>query len=476
MKRMYWAMVIACCISACLPGSIRGTDITAPSVSTTEAVLLLESWLQSLIDYDRLPGVSVAVVHDQEIVYAGGFGYADIDGQTPSTANTVYSICSITKLFTAIAVLQLRDAGLLSLDDPVSDFLPWFSPAPSDTGAAPTLRALLRHSGGLPCEPDLTVWRDPEQLFPTRAQLVDRVSRLKMSYAPDTRYNYSNLGYALLGQVVSTVSGSEYTEYVRQHILAPLGLQHTTLFPPDSTSGDPLATGYGPWPRSGSRKTVASRFARTLIPAGGYASTVLDLAEFAKWQFRVLAGAEDRVLCRETLQEMHTLQWETPSWGLGFSIWQMGGQNFVGHWGGCPGYKSQIILCPEEKIAVVAMINATDAPQFTIVFRTYEIMASALTGGVDRPAAWTEYTGYYTGAKTWSDAEVLEWEGGLAVMWVPTGDPVGSLAKLRRVDGNVFRQVNGDGSPGKHYVFDTGADGGITRMKFNNNLLEKSTR
>jgi hypothetical protein len=149
-----------------------------------------------------------------------------------------------------------------------------------------------------------------------------------------------------------------------------------------------------------------------------------------------------------------------------------------GHQGGCPGYKSQIILCPEEKIAVVVMINATDAPQFTLVFRAYEIMAPALRSPTtdDEPRRWAKYTGYYTADETWSEAEVVEWQGSLAVMWVPTPDPVGSLIRLRRIEGEVFREVRGDGTLGKHFVFGSDAEGNIVAMRFNNNILRKTDR
>jgi hypothetical protein len=106
-------------------------------------------------------------------------------------------------------------------------------------------------------------------------------------------------------------------------------------------------------------------------------------------------------------------------------------------------------------------------------------MAPVLKAPSDKeegPREWTNYTGYYTADKSWSEAELLEWDGSLAVMWVPTDNPVGSLTSLRHVEGNVFRQVRSDGKLGKHYVFKTDAEGNIVSMKFNNNLLRKTVR
>jgi CubicO group peptidase (beta-lactamase class C family) len=483
MNRPISILVTAVCLAAiqvALPASAHGGE-QAASTDYAEAVYLLDTWIESVLDYDRLPGMSIAVVHDQELVYANGFGFADVERRVKSTPGTIYSICSITKLFTSIAVMQLRDAGELSLDEPVSEYLPWFDPELLGAGSQPlTLRDLLRHSSGLPAVPDHTVWSDPELLYPSREELIERVSRLEFSYPTNTSFNYSNLGYSLLGEVVSVVSGVEYREYLQQNVLEPLGLVATTPYLPELVPGGDLATGYGRWPREGARVLITNSDARALTPAQGFASTVEDLAEFSKWQFRVLDEQDEDVLSRQTLREMQTVQWSDPDWGLGFSIWHMEGRDFIGHQGGCPGYKSQIVLDPEEKIGVVVMINATDAPQFTLAFRAHEILAPVVRGPrdstVEGSGEWTKYTGFYTADKAWSDAEVLEWNGSLAVMWVPTEDPVGSLVSLRRVEGDVFRQVRSDGKLGKHYIFETDADGSAVRMKFNNNQLRKTVR
>lgn len=445
-----------------------------------EAIYLLETWIQSVIDFDRIPGISIAVVHDQKIIYAKGFGYADIKKKIKATPNTIYRIASISKLFTAIAEMQLQELGKLSIEDPVSKYLPWFTPKlMSSEPQTLTLKDLLRHSSGLPHEPDHTVWSDPDLLFPSREELIDRVSNLRMSYITNTNFNYSNLGYSLLGEVVSIVSGMKYEDYITENILEPLGLEATTPYLPKESMKSKMAIGYGRWPRKGTREEVTNYDWRAITPAGGFASTVKDIAEFAKWQFRVLDGKDDFILSQETLKEMQTIQWSNPQWGFGFSIWQIEDKCFVGHQGGCPGYKSQIILCPEEKIAVVAMINASDAPQFTLVYQTYKIMARALKPSncnKTMPHQWEKYIGYYTADNSWSEAEVLEWDGSLAVMWIPSANenPLGSLIRLKNIKGNVFRQLRANGSLGKHYVFKDDHKDQMVTMKFNNNLLKKT--
>ena len=459
---------------------------SAGSPSLSEATYLLETWLQAVLDFDRLPGLSLAVVHDQEIAYARGFGFADLAAGIPATPDTRYGICSISKLFTAIAIMQLRDAGKLGLDDPVSRHLPWFAPQPPDSAVPPpdpeapppTIADLLRHTSGLPCEPDQARWTGPERLQLTREELIARMARTSMSYPPHTRLNYSNLGYALLGEVIAAVSGMGYEDYVAGKILAPIGMEATVPAASSAPGERRSATAYGRWPRDGIRQALpaAADMDLAMIPAGGYVSTVQDLARFAIWQFRVLDGEEAGVLAAETLHEMQAIQWPDPPWGYGFTIWHLGEKQIVGHQGGCPGYKAQIILCPEEKIAVVAMLNATDAPQWTIAGETYRILAPALLSAREAPITesatrWTKYVGRYTAERAWSEAEVLAWEGGLAVLWVPSPSPLDDLIRLRPIGEGFFRQVNPDGSLGSDYVFGFDRAGGVVGMKFNNNVL-----
>ncbi|MBN2409015.1 MAG: beta-lactamase family protein [Candidatus Aminicenantes bacterium] len=447
-----------------------------------EAVRLLETWIGSVLDFDRLPGMSMAVVHDQEIVYAKGFGYADVSKRIRAVPETDYSICSLSKMFTALAIMQLRDEGKLHLDDPVDQYLPWFRPKiPDPNPTLPTVRDLLRHSGGLPCEPDKTIWPDTADLFPCSECLIERVKYLEMNCPAGTKYNYSNLGYALLGAVVSTLSKVDYKDYIRKNILEPLKLENTTPDYIDYHNTKNMAVGYSRKLRKDSRGEVPVFNKNSMTPAMGLSSNVMDLAEFAMWQFRVLDGKESNGLKKETLQEMHTAQWSDPDWGLGFAIWKMFGKTFVGHQGGCPGYKSQIIIQPEEKIAVVVIVNASDAPQFTLAFAAYNIFSSVFASSNSEKdemefGKWEDYVGYYDADISWAAAEVLEWNGSLSVMWLPADGPLNSLIKLQHIEDGIFRQVNSDGTLGKHYIFGTVDGSGDMWMKFNNNQLKKAIR
>jgi len=133
---------------------------------------LAESWLAAQRAYDHVPGLSAAIVHDQDLLWSGASGYADLDSKRPASADTIYGICSISKLFTGIAVMQLRDQGKVQLDEPVTDMLPWFNLKQSFEGSPGiTLRNLLTHAAGLPREADAPYWVGPDFPFPTREQV-----------------------------------------------------------------------------------------------------------------------------------------------------------------------------------------------------------------------------------------------------------------------------------------------------------------
>jgi CubicO group peptidase (beta-lactamase class C family) len=223
----------------------------------------------------------------------------------------------------------------------------------------------LTHSAGLPREADYPYWSGPEFDFPTKDEVIERLSDQETLYPSQTRYQYSNLGLSLAGYIVEAVSGQPYAEYVRENILDPLGMDDTYPEMPSQHIGGQLATGYGSITRQGDRNAAVFFEAEGIAPAAGFASTVDDLAKFAQWQFR-LRGDREEILHAYTLAEMQRVHFATPGSttmrGLGFSLSDREGETFVGHGGSCPGFRSQFAMQNEDKIAVVAMVNATVSP------------------------------------------------------------------------------------------------------------------
>lgn len=465
------------------PRLVYGQSLTQdPGVA--EALNLLEIWLDAERDYEQIPGISVGVVYDQDLIWSKGFGYAHLDRMAPATPSTIYSICSISKLFTSIGVMQLRDQGRLRLDDPVNKHLAWFTIEQAyPQGPAITIEGLLTHSAGLPRESDHPYWTGPEFAFPTHDEIVAGLSKQETLYPARTYYQYSNLGLTLAGEIVAAVSGQPYATYVRANILNPLGLDDTSPEIPTVHKGDRLATGYSALTREGERLPMPFLQVRGIAPAAGFASTVEDLAKFASWQFRLLTHGGKEVLHANTLREMQRVHWLDPDWettrGLGFSVWRHNDKTFVGHGGSCPGYRTQLALQTNEQIGLIFMTNALGVSPGSYTSRMYDMVAPAILGAVEssqtakRPVpAFRKYTGLYE-ASFGGEAAVVDWGGSLAMLYLPTDDPVDGLMKLQHTGEHTFRRIRDDGELGEAITFEVGPDGQVQRVWRNNNFMPK---
>lgn len=465
--------------------SLAGSQPLSDDPRVASALNLLELWLDAQCAYEQIPGISVGVVHDQELLWSQGFGYSDLEQERPATPRTIYSICSISKLFTSIAVLQLRDQGLLRLEDPVGKHIPWFTIKQTHPdGPSVTVQGILTHSSGLPRESDFPYWSVPDFKFPTREQIIERLSTQETLYPADTYFQYSNLGLTLAGEIVAQVSGKPYAEYVKENILDPLGLSDTRPLLPEEQIGSRLATGYGALTRDSNRNELPLFQAKGIAPAAGFSSTVEDLARFASWQFRLLEGGAEEALHANTLREMHRVHWVDQDWethwGLGFAVWRFKDKTFVGHGGSCPGYRTQLMLQTKEKIATIFMANASGLNARMYSQRAYEIVAPAIAEALESPdaakqpdPALSKYTGTYSSEPWGGETAVLIWKGELVMFNFPTDDPLEGLVKLKHVEGNRFRRIRDDDEPGEEIVFKVGSDGKVVRLKRHSNYQPK---
>ena len=447
-----------------------------------QALDLFEVWLDAKMDYERIPAVSVGLVHDQDLVWAKGYGHAHPETGVEATASTMYSICSISKLFTSIGVMQQRDAGKLRLDDPVSEILPWYDVAQAHPGGPPVrVEGILTHSSGLPRESAHPYWTGPEFPFPTREEIIDGLSDQETLYPGERYFQYSNLGMALAGQIVEQASGMGYDDYIRANILEPLGMSDTYTDIPEQHRGGRYATGYGRLKRDGMRAEAPFFQAHGIAPAAGFSSTVEDLAKLASWQFRLLENGGTEILDVNTLREMHRVHWVDPDfdamWGLGFSVAERDGERTVGHGGSCPGFRTTFQLVPDKKLAGIAMLSAQANPgdvwsrMMSTVGAALEAIRSDPGGGTARPASLAEYEGLYE--SNWGESAILRWDDGLISVGLPTGDPVNAMTKLRRESDDTFRRVRDDGEPGEAYIFQRDESGAIESYTVHGNFSRK---
>ncbi|MBD3290867.1 serine hydrolase, partial [candidate division KSB1 bacterium] len=231
------------------------SDAILNDPTVASKIELLETWINAQMEYKGLPGLSIGIVYDQDLIWKKGFGYRDLEEKLPVKPSTIFRIASITKLFTSTAIMQLRDAGKLRLDDPVSDFLDWFEfkqRFPEAPGI--TIRHLLTHTSGIPREADYPYWTDHK--FPTLEQIIEKMPQQETIYPSETKWKYSNLGMAILGEVVARVSGIPYEEYIHENILEPLEMTSTSVnLSPEHKKR--LAVGYSRRMEDCSRDTIS---------------------------------------------------------------------------------------------------------------------------------------------------------------------------------------------------------------------------
>ena len=454
-----------------------------PRVS--DAVDAWQAWLAYQLGIDGVPGASFAVVHDQDLLRTGAVGEADPETGRPADVDTLYSICSISKLFTSIAVMQLRDRDLLSLDEPISEYLKWFTLEDAHPDDEPiTLRRILTHSAGLPRESDHAYWTEPDFVFPTHDQIVERISGQRTLYPSGRYFQYSNLGLTLAGEIVSAVDGRTFDEYVRQEILDPLGMDNTFTEIPAAHRGGRFARGYSARRPDGHRDEMPFFQVRGIAPAAGFASTAADLAKFATWQLRLRHdGAASEVLRPATLREMQRVHWVDPdwetTWGLGFRVAEAGGRTLVGHTGGCPGFYSVFSLDPKAELGVIVLTNAIGADvsryageAMTVVRPAMERALEARESPPDRDPAFDRYVGHYRSA--WGDSAIVRWDDGLAEVWLGGLDLEDAITKLEPTGEHVFRRIrDDDGTLGEEFEFELDPDGRVTRYRQHGNWMTR---
>lgn len=464
---VFWLLTI-------LPYILQAQDATG------EAKKVMEIWLAAQRDYDNLPGISVALVKDQEIVWSHGFGWADEEIRTPARADTKYSICSISKLFTSVAIMQLYERGKLRLDDEIKDLLPWFDLRQQFEDSGPiTIRSLLTHSSGLPRESNHAYWSSPDFTFPSKEEIRNDLSKQESLYPASTYFQYSNLGMTLLGEVVATVSGMSYGDYIKKNILIPLQLDNTETYLPASEWRQTLATGYGAENRDGKRVMLDLFDAKGITAAAGFSSTAEDLAKFASWQFRLLENGGDEVLKASTLRYMQQVHWMDPdwktSWGLGFSIWEQDGHSVVGHGGSCPGYRSSIIIDPTKQMAVVVMINA-QAVNPAKYGRGLLALWSKADGKESTADSLNlqEYSGFYDSQPWWSEELITTWQGKLASIPLPSEDPANEMSVMKKQEGDRFTRVRKNEEQGEEIRFERNGEGKVIKYWQHNNFYRKT--
>lgn len=435
----------------------------------------LEAKAASYVKENRLPGAAVGVVHGDGLVWSAGVGFADIASRRRPESSTLHRIASITKTFTGTAIMQLRDAGKLDLDDPAVKHLPELRAAGAVSGDIEhvTIRRMLSHESGLQSEPPDTDWRLAQYEGLVERNL-ERLSEVGTRVPPNTQRKYSNLGYQLLGEIVARLSGKAYVDYVRSEILAPLGMMSTAYIPLPDRLSKRCATGYAG--RFLSDELEVSVDAPATFAEGGLWSCVDDLARWVSFQLREDGGPRSgaQVLAGETLREMHVprylgnAEW-TEAWCIAWYAVRKDDVIWIQHSGALHGFRSNACFDPTHKVGAVALINgvgdaSTLAMELAGIARDTVIAAPpVLEPPATMPDAYRSLLGLYFAGDIGIVARV-EWRDGKLTFVVP-GDPVmGTLSPTS--DPNVFLIDPGVRQSGECAIFNRLSDGRVVSVFF----------
>ncbi len=409
----------------------------------------------------RVPSIAAAVVRDGETIWADAVGLADAEGGVGATPNHQYRVGSITKTFTAVAVMQLRAEGELDLEDRLDAHIP----VPAH--GALTIRRMLAHASGLQREIPGEVWETLE--FPRSSdELLVKLEEAEMVLAPGERWHYSNLAYVLLGELIAKLSGVAYEEYIDQRILHPLGLARTSFAPEE-----PFAIAYATDPYTDVVRREPMLVERTggIAAAGQLWSTVEDLGRWAAF----LSDPDPSVLAPEAVELMTSVQamadpyrWQL-AWGVGLMLARSGENVYCGHDGGMPGYLANVLASRDDKLGAAVLTNGGSSvdpaglsveliektrerfPPETEAWRPGEGAPEELSGVLGR--WWSEGAEFVV---RWRDGHV-EARWAEAPDWAPWArfEPLGDdrfRTVFGRERGELLRIVrDGDGVPTKLY-------------------------
>ncbi len=463
LTRIGTALITAALLAAPLQAQSR----VASDPDVQGAIRLFSAWLEGQIAYRGLPGIAVGVVADQELAWSAGFGFANVREKVPMTPATRFRMASHSKVFTATAIMQLREQGKLRLDDPVTKYLPWFTVKPAGEDDGPiTIEQLLTHSSGLPREAG-DHWSSND--FPTTEEVKQLMGDRQAAFPPATRWKYSNLAYTIAGMVVEAVSGQTWAAYLQANVFDPLGMSNSSV----DRDVPGLTVGYGRRMPDGTREVIPFIDARGMGPATGLTSNVEDMAKFVSAQFRKGPRGGNRILSTASLREMHRVRSLENNWttgtGIGFGVNRFRDKVYVGHGGGYLGNTTNTSIQLDSKVGVIVLTNTNDSDPGWIARQLMNTVGEAAAKAiVQKPAvvawdpSWARFAGLYRGA--WGDQQVVALKDKL-VLITPNGDNIDNPTNLEPLGGGRFRLVSpsGGGAVGEIVRF-VEENGKVVRM------------
>jgi CubicO group peptidase (beta-lactamase class C family) len=344
----------------------------------------IDRYVASQLETLSMPGASLAIVHGDQVVHLQGFGRADSTGRA-MTPQTPTMIGSLTKSFTAVAIMQLVEQGRIELDAPVQRYLPWFRVADPEASARITIRHLLTHTSGLSGREGLINFTRDDTSPDAIERLIRGLATAELVHPVGSAYEYANVNYAIAGLLVEAASGQSYEDYVQQHIFTPLQMGQS--YPsPEAARPFGLAEGHQFW--FGQARPARLPYPRGMLPAGYLASSAEDMSRYLLAHLNGGRVGESQILSPESMAELHRpgFALDEGLWaGLGWGVADMDGVRVLQHSGNTNNYRSEMWLLPESGWGFVLLLNADNQFQRRAVVATGEGVTALLLGQEAQP-------------------------------------------------------------------------------------------
>jgi CubicO group peptidase (beta-lactamase class C family) len=436
-------------------------ELTASAVE--DAAGYLDGWIAFQRRLDRVPGVQVAVLHEDRLVLSSAHGHADLEADVALTPSHLFRIASHSKTFTATAVMQLVEDGRLRLDDRVADHLDQLDGSPAGRR---TVRELLAHGGGLVRDGwDGDFWQ-LHRPFPDEDELV-RISTDAADVLPaNARFKYSNIGFGLLGLVIEAVTGHPYEAHIAERIVGPLGLEDTGP-ELDPARIPEVATGYGSLSYLDRRVPIETVPTGALASATGFFSTAADVVRYAAAHFE----GDERLLTDASKRVAQRTEWQVEGsaagrhYGLGFAVTEIGSRRLLGHGGGFPGHITHTLFDPGARFAVSVLTNCIDGPAQTLAAGAVRLVDLAAAGPGQGSGDLERFCGRF--ANLWGVFDIVALGGALYRLDPTLADPTSDRSRLEVIDDDTVRIVDAPGyaSPGERYEIEREPDGTIRSLR-----------
>ncbi len=417
-KTLFPTLLFCTMLTLLLRGFIK--PVSAEPAASTTSYDAIDTYIEQQMRRFNLPGVSLAIVEGDQIIHMRGFGQARPGGQAPSP-QTTFIIGSTNKSFTALAVMQLVEAGKIELDAPVQHYLPWFRVADPQASGQMTVRHLLNQSSSLPLNPAWQQLADFDSSPDATERQARALSTLQLTRPVGSAFEYSNVNYNILGLIIEAASGETYTDYIQHHIFDPLEMKHSYTSKPAADQED-MAVGHQTW--FGIPIAVPDLpIPLGSQPSGQLVSNAEDMGRYLIAHLNQGSYAGKKVISPEGMAELHrpavpaiSAGVDMGHYGMGWYITEHDQTQIINHTGMVPDYYTYMALLPEQKKGMILLVNAN--------YFTHEINLTEVGEGIAMLVAGKQPAPIQFGFIPWAIRSLL---------LIPLIQIAGVLATLRRV-------------------------------------------